>query len=284
MPHRRGIVATLTIPRIGSIFLGSMEFDTSPRVVFDDAALDYDRYRPGYPDEAIAALIDLSGIEPGSRLLEVGCGTGQATMPVARRGFGIDAVELGPNLAAIAARKLAPWPRVRVAVGSYEDYEPPEADYDLIYSAQAFHWIDPGVRLAKSARLLKRDRCLALLYNCTPRLDGALALLSERLRALTGSPIGTPQMTLDMERWKTELAESGLFGDIALREYPWSRRYGAEEYRGLFRTYSDFRGLDEDIRAKAAEAIEWTIVEAGGGVERDYVCTLIHARKARKSE
>lgn len=261
-----------------------MEFDRSPKVVFDDAAVDYDRYRPGYPDEAIDALIASSAIGMESRLLEVGCGTGQATAPLAARGFEIDAVELGPNLAEVAVGNLARWPRVRVGIGAYEEYEPPEADYDLIYSAQAFHWVDPEVRLKKSARLLKRDGCLALLYNCTPRLGGALAELSDRLERLTGNPIGTPQMARDMDRWRAELAESGLFDSIALYEYPWSRCYGAEEYQGLFRTYSDFRVLSADIRAKAAETIARTIIEAGGTVEREYVCTLIHARKKRMRE
>jgi SAM-dependent methyltransferase len=256
-----------------------MGFDRSAKVTFNDAANDYDRYRPCYPDEAIAAMVDLSEVGQKSRLLEVGCGTGQATGPLAARGFEIDAVELGPNLAAIAIKNLERWPRVRVTVGAYEDYEPLGGDYDLVYSAQAFHWVDPGVRLQKSARLLRQKGCLALLYNCTPRLDGALAVLSDRLQRLTGTPVGTPQMARDMDRWKTELSESGLFEEIALHEYSWSRSYSAEAYQGLFRTYSDFKELSADLRAKAAETIEQTVDEAGGTVTREYVCTLIHARK-----
>ena len=256
-----------------------MEFDRSARVVFNDAAVDYDRYRPCYPDEAIAAMLNLSDVGLNSRLLEVGCGTGQATASVASRGLEIDAVELGPNLAAVAIKKLAPWPRVHITIGSYEDYEPLITDYDLIYSAQAFHWVDPCVRLRKSARLLRQKGCLALLYNSTPRLDGALAVLSERLQKLTGSPVGTPQMARDMDRWQTELSESGLFGNITVYMHPWSITYSAEAYQGLFRTYSDFRELSAELRAKAAETIERTVDEAGGTVTRDYVCALIHARK-----
>jgi SAM-dependent methyltransferase len=256
-----------------------MEFDRSARVVFNDAASDYDRYRPGYPDEAIDAMLDLSAVGPRSRLLEVGCGTGQATMPLAARGLEIDAVELGPTLAALAIKKLARWPRVRVSIGSYEDYVPSVGEYDLIYSAQAFHWVDPGVRLRKSARLLKKNGCLALLYNYTPRLDGALAVLSDRLQKLTGVPVGTPQISLDMERWQIELSGSGLFGSSARYEYPWSCTSNAPAYQGLFRTYSDFRGLGADLQAKVAETIERTVDEAGGTLTREYVCTLIHARK-----
>jgi len=256
-----------------------MEFDRSAKVAFNDVANDYDCYRPSYPDEAITAMVALSEIGPKSRLLEVGCGTGQATGPLAARGFEIDAVELGPNLAAVAIRKLALWPRVRVMVGAYEDYEPLAGDYDLIYSAQAFHWVDPSVRLQKSARLLRQKGCLALLYNFTPRVDGALAVLSDRLQKLDGNPVGTPHMSRDIDRWRVELSASGLFGNIAIYEYPWSRSYNAEAYQGLYRTYSDFQGLSTDLRAKTAEAIERTVDEAGGTLTRQYVCILIHARK-----
>ncbi len=256
-----------------------MEVDRSPKVAFNDLANDYDCYRPSYPDEAITAMVDLSEIGPNSRLLEVGCGTGQATGLLAARGFEIDAVELGPNLAALAVKKLARWPRVRVTVGAYENYEPLANGYDLVYSAQAFHWVDPSVRLQKSARLLRPWGCLALLYNCTPRLDGALAVLSERLQKLTGMPVGTPQMRRDMDRWQTELSESGLFGNIALCEFTWSSTYTAEAYQGLYRTYSDYRELSADLRAKTAETIRRTIEEAGGTLTREYVCTLIHTRK-----
>jgi SAM-dependent methyltransferase len=257
-----------------------MELDRSARVAFNDVANDYDRYRPGYHDEAITAMVTLSDVGPKSRLLEVGCGTGQATRPLAARGFEIDAVELGPELAALAAMNLAHWPRVRVTVGAYEDYEPPTGGYDLIYSAQAFHWVDPSVRLQKTARLLRRRGCLALLYNCTPRVDGTLAVLSERLQKLDGNPIGTPQMSRDMDRWRNELSESGLFSAIALHEHPWSLTYSAEDYQGLYRTYSDCHGLSADLRARAAETIKRTIDEAGGTLKREYVCILIHARKA----
>jgi SAM-dependent methyltransferase len=256
-----------------------MAFDRSQKNAFNDAASDYDSYRPHYPDEAIAKLVDLSELRPNSRLLEVGCGTGQATLPLAKLGYQIDAVELGHNLAAVAIKKLVQWPRVHITVGSYEEYASPEAVYDLVYSAQAFHWVDPNVRLLKTARLLRPRGCLALLYNCTPQLDGSLAILSDRLQNLTGIPVGTPQMDIDMERWRNELTESKLYSSVTLSQFPWNSTYSSEAYQGLYRTYSDFRRLSTDLRAKTAEVIARTIDEAGGTITRNYVCTLIHARR-----
>ena len=70
------------------------------RATFDQAAGLYDRARPGYPPALFDDLADLTGIRPGSRALEIGPRTGQATLPLAERGGRVVAVELGPDLAA----------------------------------------------------------------------------------------------------------------------------------------------------------------------------------------
>ena len=62
----------------------------SLRTIFDQAALDYDEVRPGYPEELIEDVISISAIPKDGRILEIGCGTGQATIPFAKRGYSIN--------------------------------------------------------------------------------------------------------------------------------------------------------------------------------------------------
>jgi len=62
----------------------------SLRTIFDQAALDYDEVRPGYPEELIEDVISISDIPKDGRILEIGCGTGQATISFARRGYSIN--------------------------------------------------------------------------------------------------------------------------------------------------------------------------------------------------
>ena len=64
--------------------------------------------------------IDLAGLEAGDRLREIGCGTGQATVPLAERGLKVTAIELGAELAAIARRRLAGFPAVDVVTSTFE--------------------------------------------------------------------------------------------------------------------------------------------------------------------
>ncbi|WP_392475982.1 hypothetical protein [Nostoc sp. C110] len=67
------------------------------RSTFNQVALLYDQVRPGYPEALFDDVVSLSRINPGGRILEIGCGTGQATVPFARRGYRILCIELGDN-------------------------------------------------------------------------------------------------------------------------------------------------------------------------------------------
>src|SRR5215467_1168367 len=84
------------------------------RETFDQAAESYQQARPDYPGELFDDLIQAAGLAPGDRLLEVGCATGKATVPLARRGFRITCIELGADLAAEARRNLGSFPRVTI--------------------------------------------------------------------------------------------------------------------------------------------------------------------------
>ena len=85
-------------------------------------------------------------------MLEIGCGTAQATVPLARRGYHVLCVELGENLATIARGKLADYPQEAWVLASpFEDWPLEEETFELVVSATTFHWVDPAVRYRKSA-------------------------------------------------------------------------------------------------------------------------------------
>jgi SAM-dependent methyltransferase len=135
------------------------------RSTFDSVASLYDEARPGYPERFFDDLAALSGTGSGSRVLEIGCGTAQATLPLARRGYRVLCVELGANLAAIARAKLTGYPDARVRASSFEDWPLEEGAFDLVVSATAFHWVGSAVRYQKSAQALRPGGSLALIWN-----------------------------------------------------------------------------------------------------------------------
>jgi SAM-dependent methyltransferase len=132
------------------------------RAVFDEAAEAYQRTRPVCPPALFDDLVRLAGLVPGDRVAEIGCGTGQATVPLAERGLAVTAVELGAGLAAIARRRLAGFPSAEVLTTSFEDWPPGAASFDAVVAFNSLHWIDPQLRYSKPFSLLEPDAVLVM--------------------------------------------------------------------------------------------------------------------------
>src|SRR6266568_479397 len=107
------------------------------RQTFDRAADLYHRARPDYPEELIDHLVAATALRRRDRVLEIGCGSGKATLPLARRGFRITCLELGSQLAAAARNNLSEFPDVEVVEGRFEDWPLPAKPFDLVFAATA---------------------------------------------------------------------------------------------------------------------------------------------------
>jgi SAM-dependent methyltransferase len=254
------------------------------RAIFDEDAELYDRARPGYPDALFDDLFALAGIRAGSRVLEIGCGTGQATVPLAERGC-VVAVELGTNLAAVATRNLAAFPNARVVVSSFEDWLLPEEPFDAVVAFTAFHWIDPMVGVDKVAGALKPDGAFATIT--TDHVAG-----------------GTDPFFVDVqecyERWdpdtppglRLEHADDivptaapdprGRFGVSQVRRYETDIAYTTARYLDVIRTYSPTRALD-DARRNGLLTCIGSLIDAryGGLIVKRYLRQLRVAHRRR---
>ena len=211
------------------------------RQTFDRAAGRYDRARPGYPEALFNDLVALAGLTPGDHLLEVGCGTGQATRPLARRGFRITCIELGAGLAAAARQNLADLP-VEVVQGQFEDW-PPGEPYGLVYAATAWHWIDPARRYPQAWQALRPGGHLAIWAAGHVFPEGGDPFFGEIQDIYDeigeGQPPGEGQPRPgELPDNRAEIEASGLFEVIAVRHYDWERVYSAEEYIELLGTFS----------------------------------------------
>jgi SAM-dependent methyltransferase len=136
------------------------------RLSFGSVAEQYDRARPGYPQGLIDVLWEHSDLRPGDRALEIGAGTGQATMSFAARGLHVLTVEPNAAMAEIVSHKLsAAGYEGRTLVSDFESAELEQAAFALIYSATSWHWLDPERRFEICARAVAPSGTLAVLWT-----------------------------------------------------------------------------------------------------------------------
>ena len=257
------------------------------RTTFDGDALLYDEVRPGYPEALFDEVVALSGIAPGGRILEIGCGTGQATAPLARRGYEILCVELGENLAAVARRNLAAYPHAEVLTADFEGWTPQREAFDLAISATAFHWLDPAVAYPKAATALRPGGAIALFWNehVHSDADGGFFAATQRVYEREAPEIwdgdwSGPPRPEDVPDKTAEIEASGMFGEVSRRTYRWDQPYDAEGYLRVLSTYSGHIGLDEGKRERLFGGIARLIEdEYGGRIVKGYLTTLYVARR-----
>src|ERR1700674_1911618 len=120
------------------------------RSTFDKVADLYDRARPGYPDALVDDVVTAARLAPGDAILEVGCGTGQATTGFARRGFRILALDPGPELVRVARQHFAGFRDIEFMTTTFEAWPPQPAAFRLLVAAQSWHWIARDVAFAKA--------------------------------------------------------------------------------------------------------------------------------------
>lgn len=225
---------------------------TKLRRSFNSAAERYDRVRPGYPAHLFGDLVALAGLEAGSRILEIGCGTGQATRALAERGYQVIAVELGRELAAIAGQKLDVYPNVEVVVAGFEDWPLPPERFDAVVSATAFHWINPEIRVTKAAEALRPGGSLAIIETRrNPVGEEFLANLQrchERWDPRE-EPALRPISADELPESQEEIDRSGLFARIETRRYEWTQTYTRSDYLDLVMTFSNVLALDSSAQS-----------------------------------
>jgi SAM-dependent methyltransferase len=266
--------------------VGLHENETRKRA-FGVLAEEYDACRPRYPAALFERVAVHARIAAATRALEIGCGTGIATLPFAEMDCAIRCLELSDGMAAVARRKLARFPHVAVETTAFEEWTGKEDAFDLVYCAQAWHWLPPEPRYRRTRDLLRPGGTLAVFANWD--VDVLEVAQPAYRRHLGSQPhAGEPwreSFPPDIEGGiggaRAEIERSRCFGEIEFHRFPWARSFNAAEYVRLLRTYSDVSTLPPATREPFLADIAAAIEEAGGTVARRSEAILMLARPAK---
>jgi len=262
--------------------------------VFDDVAEEYDRERRGYPDELIDAACLAGRLGAGDRVVEVGCGTGLLTSALLARGLSVEAVDPGANMIRVAARRVGEGEEVHVRFhhGRFEEVSLADAAFAAVFSATAFHWIEPEVGWARAAGLLAPGGVLALLQHCDMwdastvddwrALHGRLVKVAPEIAArwpeireadtiLDGAAARSDNISAVWSwigRHELTVPEAArLFGDVRIEVVPIHTERTGDQLNAYLRTTSLYRRLEPHQRP-ALEAENRAVAERAGGVIR----------------
>jgi SAM-dependent methyltransferase len=207
---------------------------------FRTAAPYYAPYRPGYPPELIAALVEATGVTRDSRVLDLGCGPGTVAIPLAAHAGEVLAVDAEPEMIA-ELRRAAP-ANVTVVEGRAEDVDRSWGTFGLVTAGRAFHWFDAPLVLGRLAGL---TTVVALLADDTR--DSEAQSLALRIAAdLTGGP----EYDRPKPRYADILAASA-FSHVDVLSVEAERTWTPEQLIGL--VYSTSSGSPERLGQRRTE-------------------------------
>ncbi|MDP3852847.1 bifunctional 2-polyprenyl-6-hydroxyphenol methylase/3-demethylubiquinol 3-O-methyltransferase UbiG [Phenylobacterium sp.] len=234
---------------------------------FDQVAATYAAVRPGYPAVLYDDLTRLGALTRHGRVLEVGCGGGQATGDLAARARHVTALDPGARLVDEARRRVAA-DNVEFVVARFEDYAPDFEGFDLVASAQAWHWIPREIAFSKAAEALAPGGWLAVFGHVPLPVAGPFeapfkAAFDRHAPGVWGQP--PPQAAyLPSGPFTGMFAGSALFGPAMHRAYPWTWDLDPETLGRYLRTDSSYHFLVEQSRFALFDAMADAVAANGG--------------------
>ncbi|MBP0451589.1 class I SAM-dependent methyltransferase [Kitasatospora sp. RG8] len=265
------------------------QVDRARAQLFGEVAELYDTARPGYSDALVTEVLAYAAL--GDRTaVEVGAGTGKATVPFAEPGTPLVCIEPDPRMAEVLRRNTARFPAVRVRSGRFEDWRPGGRRFGLLLAASSWHWVDPQRRWDLAHGALAPGGALALFWNPhrvrDARLQAALAEVDRR-HGMANTPHGVPASSfgevpgssLGPDGWpEAECRRDGRFTDLRAVRYRQDRSYDTDGYLDLLASLSAYRALPSGRRGQVLAETAHVLDAHGGRIAMDHFSDLFLAR------
>ncbi|KYH43740.1 trans-aconitate 2-methyltransferase [Branchiibius sp. NY16-3462-2] len=233
---------------------------------FEQGATAYEEYRPEFPDELFEMLSTVSGNRLSQRVLEIGAGTGKATLPLVVRGALVDVVEPSAEMVGVLRQRLEATglsDRVHLRAERFEDVDPSE-NYDVVVAAQSFHWADPVSRWSRLASLLRPDGRAFLFWNGWALNPAELDLAAVAAAYDRWAPALDPD--IEDHRGKVGWAEQEVaaVADLELERverFSWPWHLTTEDYLSLLATTSQYAVAPPTVRNGLFDALREVLGE-----------------------
>jgi SAM-dependent methyltransferase len=220
---------------------------------FGRTAADYERHRPGFPDEFFDRLETLGWIRPGFKALDLGTGTGSIALGLASHGLIVTGLDISDELLEVARqRAAAEGSRTRFITGRAEATGLADESFDVVSAGQCWWWFDSDLAAAEAKRtLVPGGRLLICDFSYMPLLGNAAERTEELI--LEHNP-GWPKAGWRGVHPEQVMAlDYGGFADVESFSYDVAVPFSHEAWRGRIRTCN---GVGSALDAAAVERFD----------------------------
>jgi ubiquinone/menaquinone biosynthesis C-methylase UbiE len=252
-----------------------MTSDKKLKTSFGAISNNYDKYRPDYSQKLINDVILYSKIKKSANILEIGSGSGLASQYFLKKGFNLTMLDVSKELTKIAKKKFKNYKNTKYIVDTFEKAKLPADNFDLIFSAQAFHWIDPKVGFKKVHKLLKQNSTFAIFWNLT---DSNKSEITKQIKKLYKKYCpdykGVPA-TKPIKNFKN----NPTFKNVIIKSYPYTTSFEKSYYLKLIQTYSWVASLNPKQKEALLEKIKIELAKYKEPIHIPYKTLLCMGRK-----
>ncbi len=252
------------------------------RDLYGQDAAAYDIGRPEYPERVWEILESRCRLGRGSRVLEIGPGTGLVTRRLLAMGAQVTAVEPNASMVAYLRESLGD-KNVDVVASPFEDAQLGDHEFDLAVAATSFHWVDRNIGTEKLRRVVRPGGWVAIWWMLfeDPIHSDEFAEAVETV--LGGSPgcilePGRRPFQIDEVARRSELSEA-RFVDVKSELVPTEREMDAAQLRALYATMAVVLRRPPPEQTRVLDAIEALVRhDFDGRVQRRFLTALYTAR------
>lgn len=255
-----------------------MPWSRELRKAFGSVAEVYQASRPDYPENMIADLLKYSGLECQGLVLDVGCGTGIASRQFAAHGLDVVGIDISEEMLSIARKTTVSKTSVYCSA-SFETAALQEGSYDMIVSAQAWHWANPRTKYARAHSLLFPNGTLAVFWS----FEEDSSKWSSTLETLCKKYCSSYQPTTaaqELDRNLREMKQSGLFEGIVNRTYKRTLNYTKDRLKQLLDSYSYIAVLSMNKKKRFFQEVDELLASEADPMKILFRTVLVTGKKA----
>jgi SAM-dependent methyltransferase len=243
---------------------------------YSPSAEAYNKLRPRYPDVLMHRVVEVTNLSPNSKILEIGCGPGTATVGFAQLGGSTICLEPNPDFCQFARHNCEKYPNVEIQNISFEEWPLEAEKFDAVLAATSFHWIDPEIGYAKAANALREDSYLILLWNKELQPSYEVFQSLSEVYQVHAPSLSRYEDRATQENILRELGQmaiaSGKFKDLVSEQFECEVTYSVNDYLLLLSTYSPYLKLEPQIRDSLFNGLrEKMAQELGGSIQLSYL-------------